>query len=68
MVINGWSEEEIERLMRRTGQPRERIEAFCRAVDKRLFLLLDEAQRRTTLHFHLGSPGERCRERLPSSN
>lgn len=56
MPINGWSEPEIERLMRRTASTRERVEAFCRAVDKRLFLMLDERQRRATLHFHLDPP------------
>jgi hypothetical protein len=54
--INGWTEEEVERLARRTGKPRELVEEFCRAVDKRLFLLLDERQRRATLYFHLGAP------------
>lgn len=53
-MINGWSEDEVERLTRKTGAPRERVEAFCRAVDKRLYLMLDERQRRATLHFHLG--------------
>jgi hypothetical protein len=54
--INGWNAEEIDRLVRRTSKPRELVEEFCRAVDKRLFLLLDERQRRSTLHFHLGVP------------
>ena len=54
--VNGWTGEEIERLVRRTGKPRERVEEFCRAVDKRLFLLLNERQRRATLYFHLGVP------------
>ena len=58
MWVNGWSEEEVERLVRRTGRPRDRVEAFCRAVDKRLFLMLGERQRRATLHFHLGLPDE----------
>ena len=56
MAINGWSDGEIERLMRRTGSPRERVVRFCQAVDKRLFLMLDERQRRATLHFHLDPP------------
>jgi hypothetical protein len=53
---NGWTEEEIARLMRKTGRDREKVERFCRSVDKRLFLLLDERKRRATLHFHLGPP------------
>ena len=56
MAINGWTEDEILRLMRRTGRPRETVERFCRSVDKRLFLMLDERKRRATLHFHLGPP------------
>ena len=60
MPINGWSEPEIERLARRTGRPRELVERFCRAVDKRLFLMLDERQRRATLHFHLDTPEHRA--------
>ena len=56
MAINGWSEQEIERLMRRTGRPRDRVVRFCQAIDKRLFLMLDERQRRATLHFHLDDP------------
>lgn len=56
MMLNGWSEEEIARLVRRTRRPREAVVRFCEAVDKRLFLLLDERQRRSTLHFHLGPP------------
>jgi hypothetical protein len=56
MAINGWSEEEIARLMRRTERPRETVERFCRSVDKKLFLMLDERKRRATLHFHLGPP------------
>jgi hypothetical protein len=59
MPVNGWTEPEIERLMRRTGRPRELVERFCRAVDKRLFLMLDERQRRATLHFHLDPPDEK---------
>jgi hypothetical protein len=58
MPINGWSEQEIDRLIRRTGRPRERVVLFCQAVDKRLFLMLDERQRRATLHFHLDPPDE----------
>ncbi len=58
MTINGWSDEEVERIERRTARPREAVERFCRAVDKRLFLMLDSRQRRATLHFHLGRPGE----------
>ena len=57
MRLNGWNEEEIQRLVRRTGKARDAVERFCRAVDKRLFLMLDERQRRATLHFHLGPPG-----------
>ena len=53
MQINGWTEAEIERLVRKTGRPRDRVEGFCRAVDKKLFLMLNERQRRATLHFHL---------------
>jgi hypothetical protein len=56
MAVNGWSEEEVQRLMRRTGRPREAVERFCRSVDKRLFLMLDERKRRATLHFHLDAP------------
>lgn len=63
MAINGWSDEEVERLERRTGKPREAVERFCRAVDKRLFLLLDPRQRRATLHFHLDPPEEPRAER-----
>ena len=51
--VNGWSPEDIDILVRRTARPRELVEAFCRAVDKRLFLTLSERQRRSTLHFHL---------------
>lgn len=54
--VNGWGAEEIETLMRKTGRSRELVEQFCRAVDKRLFLALDERKRRATLHFHLGLP------------
>lgn len=53
MPVNGWSEDEIERLVRKTRRPREAVLEFCRAVDKRLFLMLDERKRRATLHFHL---------------
>ena len=53
MRRNGWSEAEIKKLEERTGRPRPLVEAFCDAVDKKLFLLLDERQRRATLHFHL---------------
>jgi hypothetical protein len=53
--VNGWSADDVERLVRRTGAPRGRVEAFCRAVDKHLFMLLNERQRRATLHFHLGA-------------
>ena len=53
MPTNGWSEEEIERLVRKTGRPREIVVGLCRSVDKRLFLMLDERKRRATLHFHL---------------
>ena len=53
MPVNGWSEEEIERLVRKTGRPREIVVEFCHSVDKRLFLMLDERKRRATLHFHL---------------
>lgn len=56
MLINGWNDQEVERLIRRTGRSRELVEHFCRAVDKRLFLMLDEKKRRATLHFHLGAP------------
>jgi hypothetical protein len=42
--------------MNRTNRPRAAVERFCTAVDKRLFLMLDERQRRATLHFHLGAP------------
>jgi hypothetical protein len=54
--VNGWTEEEVERLVRKTGRDRERVLRFCRSVDKRLFLLLDERKRRATLHFHLDTP------------
>jgi hypothetical protein len=54
--VNGWSDEEVERLVRKTRKSRPAVERFCAAVDKRLFLLLDERQRRATLHFHLGPP------------
>ena len=53
MQVNGWSEDEIARLVRKTGRPRDAVLEFCRAVDKRLFLTLDERKRRATLHFHL---------------
>jgi hypothetical protein len=52
-MLNGWSDDEIDRLARKTAAPRDRVEAFCRAVDKRLYMMLDERQRRATLHFHL---------------
>ena len=54
--INGWGADEIETLIRKTGRSRELVERFCIAVDKRLFLALDERKRRATLHFHLGVP------------
>jgi hypothetical protein len=54
--LNGWSDEEVERLVRKTRKSRRAVERFCTAVDKRLFLMLDEKQRRATLHFHLGPP------------
>lgn len=57
MRRNGWSEAEIKKLEERTGKPRPLVEAFCDAVDKKLFLLLDERQRRATLHFHLDVDG-----------
>ncbi len=57
MSVNGWSDDEIERLVRKTRKGRRAVERFCAAVDKRLFLMLDERQRRATLHFHLGPPG-----------
>lgn len=53
MRRNGWSEAEMRTLEARTGRSRPLVEAFCDAVDKKLFLLLDERQRRATLHFHL---------------
>ncbi len=53
MRRNGWSEAEMRKLEERTGKSRPLVEAFCDAVDKKLFLLLDERQRRATLHFHL---------------
>jgi hypothetical protein len=53
--VNGWSSEEIERLVRKTGADRGRVEDFCRVVDKQLFLMLGERQRRATLRFHLAS-------------
>lgn len=56
MRRNGWSEAEIRKLEERTGKPRSLVERFCDAVDKKLFLLLDERQRRATLHFHLDAP------------
>lgn len=43
----------MKTLEARTGKPRALVESFCDAVDKKLFLLLDERQRRATLHFHL---------------
>jgi hypothetical protein len=52
-VINGWSGEDIDRLVQRTGSSRELVEVFCGAVDKHLFMMLGERQRRATLHFHL---------------
>ena len=58
-TLNGWTGEEIERLIRKTGRERDKVESFCRSVDKRLFLLLDERKRRATLHFHLGAPSPR---------
>lgn len=58
VAVNGWFEDEIERLVRRTGKSREAVERFCAAVDKRLFLMLTDRQRRATLHFHLGLPEE----------
>ena len=54
--VNGWGPEEVELLVRRTGKPRPLVERFCEAVDKRLFLMLTEDQRRATLRFHLGDP------------
>lgn len=54
--VNGWGADEIETLIRKTGRSRELVEHFCKAVDKRLFLALDERKRRATLHFHLGVP------------
>jgi len=50
---NGWSEAELRMLVARTGRSRVLVEAFCDAVDRKLYLQLGERQRRATLHFHL---------------
>ncbi len=53
MRRNGWSEAEIKKLEERTGKSRPLVEAFCDAVDKKLFLLLDErggVEDRATVH------------------
>jgi hypothetical protein len=52
-ATNGWSAADVERLVAKTGVRRELVEDFCLAVDKHLFMLLGERQRRATLHFHL---------------
>lgn len=56
MLINGWSEREIELLCERTGCERAAVTHFCQAVDKQLYMLLPAHMKRATLHFHLRAP------------
>lgn len=65
MRQNGWSDEEIQTLMRRTGRSRALVESFCLAVDKRLYLMLDDRQRRASLYFHLGMPDQDLEQTEP---
>lgn len=52
-LINGWSQEEIELLCKKTGCSKDRVIDFCNAVDKFLYLMLPTETKRATLHFHL---------------
>lgn len=52
-LVNGWSQEEIELLCKRTGCSEDRVIHFCNAVDKFLYLMLPTETKRATLHFHL---------------
>jgi hypothetical protein len=52
-IVNGWSQEEISLLSKRTGYPEEVVLNFCQAIDKHLYLMLPTETRKATLHFHL---------------
>lgn len=54
-LVNGWSQEEISLLSKRTGYPEEIVINFCQAIDKHLYLMLPTETKKATLHFHLKS-------------